>query len=116
MYECQRKLVDHLWNNFFRCLVADVMMCFDGHSPEGNNCKCFVCCVHMVFGTRVRVPNVPSPKTRLSTVCHLYYLKVQIWLPCCVMRAWEITSHIGQNVLLFFFIGRGAAVLSFGSR
>lgn len=104
MYECQRKLVDHLWNSFFRCLVADVMVCFDGHSPDENNCKCFVCWVHMVFGTRAWVPNVPSPKTRLWTVCHLYYLKVRIWLPCCVKQAWEITSRIGRNNGPIFFL------------
>lgn len=76
----EEKLADHLRNFFFfyllQCLVANVMVFCGGHSRGKNNCKCFVCSVHMLFAEREReCPTYLVLNQTLWTVWHFVLLE-----------------------------------------
>lgn len=59
-----------------QCLVANVMVFCGGHSRGKNNCKCFVCSVHMLFAEREReCPTYLVLNQTLWTVWHFVLLE-----------------------------------------
>lgn len=71
----------------------------------------------MVFGTRARVPNVPSPKNQ--TVSFVLLGSANLAALLCEASLGNCQPHWSERrspfFFFFFFIGRDAAVLSFGS-
>lgn len=97
-----------------QCLVANVMVFCGGHSRGKNNCKCFVCSVHMLFAEREReCPTYLVLNQTLDSVTFCITWKCKSGWPCCVKRTWEIASHIGQNSGLICFSSLVGIPISF---